>query len=232
MENNSPKNRKVWFITGASKGFGLELTKQLLATGHQVAATTRRLANLEGALGRENDNFLPLEVDLINEVSVKNAVSKAVRKFGTVDVVVNNAGYGQFGYIEEISDSLLRKQFDINVFGTVNVSRRPACFEKTTLGTYLQHLIDGRLYRFSRQRHLLCLQICRRWPVRVPRDEVADFGIAVTCVKPGNFRTDFLADSMQFEDSSIEDYTEKREAFHVLLKGMNHKQGRRSGQGR
>ena len=77
MENNSPKNRKVWFITGASKGFGLELTKQLLATGHQVAATTRRLANLEGALGRENDNFLPLEVDLINEVSVKNAVSKA-----------------------------------------------------------------------------------------------------------------------------------------------------------
>lgn len=71
MENNSPKNRKIWFITGASKGFGLELAKQLLAKGYQVAATTRRLANLEGALGRENASFLPLEVDLINEVSVK-----------------------------------------------------------------------------------------------------------------------------------------------------------------
>ena len=83
MENNSPKNRKVWFITGASKGFGLELAKQLLAKGYQVAATTRRLANLEGALGRENASFLPLEVDLINEVSVKNAVAKTIKKFGT-----------------------------------------------------------------------------------------------------------------------------------------------------
>lgn len=82
MENISPKNRKIWFITGASKGLGLELAKQLLATGHQVAATTRRLATLEGALGRENDNFLPLEADLINEVSVKNAVAKTVQKFG------------------------------------------------------------------------------------------------------------------------------------------------------
>lgn len=123
MENISPKNRKIWFITGASKGLGLELAKQLLATGHQVAATTRRLATLEGALGRENDNFLPLEADLINEVSVKNAVAKTVQKFGTVDVIVNNAGYGQFGYIEEISDSLVRKQFDVNVFGTLNVVR-------------------------------------------------------------------------------------------------------------
>lgn len=226
MENNSPKKTKIWFITGASKGFGLELTKQLLSKGHKVAATSRRQANLEGALGAEKDNFLPLEADLINEVSVKNAVAKAIQKFGTIDVVVNNAGYGQFGYIEEISDSLLRKQFDVNVFGTVNVIRAVLPALRKQRSGHIFNISSMAGYTGFPGSGIYCAS---KFAVdglsESLRDEVADFGIAVTCVKPGNFRTDFLADSMQFEDSSIEDYTEKREAFHVLLKGMNHKQG-------
>lgn len=226
MEKNSPNNTKVWFITGASKGFGLELTKQLLSKGHNVAATTRRVANLEGALGAEKDSFLPLEVDLIDENSVRNAVAKTVRKFGTIDVVVNNAGYGQFGYIEEISDSLLRKQFDVNVFGTVNVIRAALPTLRKQRSGHIFNISSMAGYTGFPGSGIYCAS---KFAVdglsESLRDEVADFGINVTCVKPGNFRTDFLADSMQFEDSSIDDYTEKREAFHMLLKGMNHKQG-------
>ena len=97
MENNRPKNGKVWFITGASRGFGLEITKLLLEKGHRVAATTRQLDRLERTIGRENDRFLPLQTDLVNEASVKNVLTETVGKFGRLDVVVNNAGYGQFG---------------------------------------------------------------------------------------------------------------------------------------
>lgn len=226
MENSRPKNNKIWFITGASRGFGLELAKQLLSKGNRVAATTRRLANLEGAFSRETDRFLPLETDLTDEASVQEAVAKTVRKFGTIDVVVNNAGYGQFGYIEEISDALLRKQFDVNVFGTLNVIR-------ATLPT-LRKQRSGHIFNISSMAGYTGfpgsgIYCASKFAVdglsESLRDEVADFGIAVTCVKPGNFRTDFLADSMQFEDRAIPDYTEKREAFHMLLKGMNHKQG-------
>ena len=123
MENARPTDKKVWFITGASRGFGLELTRLLLEKGYRVAATTRKLANLVLAAGRESDRFLPLETDIVNEDSVRDALAKTVAKFGTLDVVVNNAGYGQFGYVEEISDALVRKEFDVNFFGTLNVIR-------------------------------------------------------------------------------------------------------------
>ncbi len=226
MENNSPKNDKVWFITGASRGFGLELAKQLLSSGYKVAATTRRLANLEGAFIRETDAFLPLEVDLVNEESVRQAVTRAVKKFGRLDVIVNNAGYGQFGYIEEISDSLARRQFDVNVFGTLNVIRAALPILRKQHSGHIFNISSMAGYTGFPGSGIYCAS---KFAVdglsESLRDEVADFGIAVTCVKPGNFRTDFLADSMQFEDSAISDYTDKREAFHMLLKDMNHKQG-------
>ena len=225
MENDSPKNGKIWFITGASRGFGLELAKLLLANGHRVAATTRRLARLELALGRENDRFLPLEVDIVNEVSVKNALTRTVMTFGGLDVVVNNAGYGQFGYVEEISDSLVRKEFDVNVFGTLNVIRSALPFLRQQRSGHIFNLSSMAGFTGFPGSGIYCAsKFAVAGLSESLRDELADFNINVTCVKPGHFRTDFLADSMQFEDTAIADYAGKREAFHLLLKKMNHHQ--------
>lgn len=225
MENSHPENGKIWFITGASRGFGLELTKLLLEKRHCVAATTRQLARLERTIGRENARFLPLETNLIDETSVKNVLAKTIAKFGRLDTVVNNAGYGQFGYVEEISDALVRKEFDVNFFGTLNVIRHVLPFMRKQRSGHIFNLSSMAGFTGFPGSGIYCAsKFAVSGLSESLRDELADFGIKVTCVKPGNFRTDFLADSMQFEDTAIPAYTEKREAFHMLLKKMNHQQ--------
>lgn len=97
------ENQRVWFVTGASKGLGLTLVKKLIDQGFSVAATSRRLNDLEREVGK-HEHFLPLEVDLTNEASVSAALAATVSKFGRIDVVVNNAGYGLVGGLEELSD--------------------------------------------------------------------------------------------------------------------------------
>src|SRR5262249_38640327 len=113
----------VWFVTGASKGLGLALVRRLLERGYRVAATSRSLAALTRELGDVSDRFLPLEVDLSDARSLARAVDSVISKFGALDVVVNNAGYGQFGTVEEVSDAEARRNFDVNVFGLLNVLR-------------------------------------------------------------------------------------------------------------
>src|SRR5436190_350024 len=114
--------KKVWFVTGASKGLGLSLVKRLLKEGYKVAATSRTVESLEKQVGA-SANFLPLEVNVTDEKSVSKAIAKTLDKFGTIDVVVNNAGYGQLGTLEELSDREARENFDTNVFGLLNVIR-------------------------------------------------------------------------------------------------------------
>lgn len=197
MENSHPENGKIWFITGASRGFGLELTKLLLEKGHCVAATTRQLARLERTIGRENARFLPLETNLIDETSVKNVLAKTIAKFGRLDTVVNNAGYGQFGYVEEISDALVRKEFDVNFFGTLNVIRHALPFMRKQRSGHIFNLSSMAGFTGFPGSGIYCAsKFAVSGLSESLRDELADFGIKVTCVKPGNFRTDFLADSM------------------------------------
>lgn len=114
---------RIWFITGASQGLGLALTQQLLAAGHRVAATSRRRESLTQALGAASDFFLPLETDLTSDESVRQALAATVAAFGPPAVVVNNAGYGIGGSIEELTDAETRAAFDVNVFGALNVVR-------------------------------------------------------------------------------------------------------------
>ncbi|MGN6177897.1 MAG: SDR family oxidoreductase, partial [Mucilaginibacter sp.] len=117
METN-----KVWLVTGASKGLGLSLVKRLISEGYKVAATSRTIESMKKAVGT-SAHFLPLEVNITDENSVSNAIAKTVEAFGTIDVVVNNAGYGQRGTLEELSDKEARRNFDVNVFGALNVIR-------------------------------------------------------------------------------------------------------------
>src|SRR3954464_9792580 len=108
---------KVWFVTGASKGFGLEIIKTVLASGDKVVATVRNnAASLQNELGNP-ENLLVVTMDVVNEAEVKRAVQDGLERFGQLDVVVNNAGFGIVAAIEEASDEEARKQYDTNVFG-------------------------------------------------------------------------------------------------------------------
>ncbi len=114
----------TWFVTGASRGLGLELVTQLLAKGANVAATTRSAERLLGALdGTDTTRLLALEVDLADETQVAAAVRETRDRFGGLDVVVNNAGYGHLAAVEEVSDAEARAMFDVQVFGVWNVLR-------------------------------------------------------------------------------------------------------------
>jgi NADP-dependent 3-hydroxy acid dehydrogenase YdfG len=120
---NFMPNQKVWFITDASKGLGLLLTRLLLSQDNKVAATSRDAGQLKLSAGEENENFLPLQLDITNSDSVKKAVGQTIGHFGGLDVVLNNAGFAFVGSLEELTDQEFRKAMDVNLFGTVNVTR-------------------------------------------------------------------------------------------------------------
>src|SRR5690606_13515224 len=115
--------KKVWLVTGESKGLGLTLVKKLLQNGSRVVATTRNHELLTEEIGRATDIFMTLAVNLTDNNDVKAAIEKSIAHFGKIDVVVNNAGYGQIGTLEELTDEEAKENFEVNVFGTLNVVR-------------------------------------------------------------------------------------------------------------
>ncbi|MES2268603.1 MAG: SDR family NAD(P)-dependent oxidoreductase [Bacteroidota bacterium] len=199
---------KTWFITGASKGLGLSLVKQLLAAGQNVAATSRHLAELVMAVGSTADNFLPIEVDLANEDSVGCAMHQTKKAFGSIDVVINNAGYGIGGSIEELTDQETRDSFDVNVFGTLNVIRM--------VMPYMRYQQSGHIINISSIAGFApgvgwSVYAATKFAVEglstVLAEDVREFGVKVTVVAPGAFRTSFLTpDSLTIAKNRIEDY--------------------------
>jgi len=213
------ENIRTWFITGASKGFGLSLVRQLLQAGQNVAATSRDLNALVAAVGITEPNFLPLEVDLGNEDSVGCAIHQANAAFKSIDVVINNAGYGIGGSIEELSDRETRDCFEINVFGTLNVIRM--------VMPYMRAQMSGHIINIS---SIAGITGTSGWSVyaatkfsvvgmtEVLAQDVAEFGVKVTVVAPGAFRTSFLnADSINIAQHTIRDYTAVHNAQELLL---------------
>lgn len=187
--------QKVWFVTGASKGLGLALIKKLLAEGYNVAATSRNIKALTGAVGAQTANFLPLQVDLLNEQSVANAIAKTAQAFGAIHVVVNNAGYGQIGTLEELNDNEVRQNFDVNVFGSLNVIRSvmPYLREQRFGAIFNISSIGGFLGSFPGWGIYCATKFAVAGFTESLAAEVAAFGISATVVYPGYFRTGFLS---------------------------------------
>jgi NAD(P)-dependent dehydrogenase (short-subunit alcohol dehydrogenase family) len=221
------ENKKVWFVTGASKGLGLTLVKRLLTEGYRVAATSRNLSDLSKAVDSHSDQFLPLAVDIKNEDSVQEAIEKTVSTFGKIDVVVNNAGYGLLGGLEELTDEEARNNFDVNVFGSLNVIRKALPYLReqqsghilniSSVGGFTGGAPGGGIYcatKFAVNGFSEALY-----------SEVKPFGIKVTIVMPGYFRTNFLSEgSLVVPKNQIDAYQNVRDTVNWHQNDMDNQQ--------
>ncbi len=185
----------TWFITGASRGFGAEIARYALERGEHVVATARRPAAITERLG-EHERLLVLPLDVTEEAQAHQAVADAVAWAGRIDVVVNNAGRGQFGALEEVSDAETRSLFDLNVFGLMNVTR-------AVLPT-LRAQGSGRIVNMGSMAGLVAtpgigLYNATKFAVdglsESLTQELAPFGIGVMVVEPGQFETEFMNSS-------------------------------------
>lgn len=212
---------KVWYITGASKGMGLSLVKQLLAKGHKVAATSRSASAFD-QFKLSDDRFLALEVDLKSEESVADSIRKTVEKFGVLDVVVNNAGYGLGGALEELTSEEIGENFEVNFFSVVRVIQQSL--------PYLRKQRSGHIINIS---SIAGFAPGTGWAVycagkfavsglsEALANDLKPLGIHVTNVLPGAFRTNFAkADSIAYNQNQIEDYGFLRE-YHEKISSMD-----------
>jgi len=213
---------KVWFVTGASKGLGLSLVRRLLNEGYKVAATSRTVESLEKEVGA-SANFLPLEVDVVDEKSVSNAIAKTLKTFSGIDVVVNNAGYGQLGTLEELSDKEASQNFGTNVFGLLNVIRNVMPHFRDKKSGHIINIssIAGFLGSFPGWGIYNATKFAVAGLTEALSAETKSLGVNATIVYPGYFRTNFLLKgSLRMAENPIEDYKEARELERVHLEDI------------
>lgn len=218
------ENSKVWFVTGASKGLGLALVQKLLKNGFLVAATSRSIEELKNAVGYSGEQFLPLSMSLTNEQSVGKAIADTLAAFGRIDVVVNNAGYGLAGSLEELSDAESRGNFDVNVFGTLNVIRAVMPHLRAQQSGHIMNIssIGGVTGAFPGFGVYCATKFAVSGLSESLASEVADFGVKVTVVEPGYFRTEFLsAGSFATPANQIADYQKVRDSQAMHQQQIN-----------
>ena len=204
----------TWFVTGTSRGLGLDLVTQVLQRGDNAVATTRSVERLRGALdGIDTSRLLALEVDLVDEQQVHSAIASAKNRFGGIDVVVNNAGYGFLAAIEEVTDTEARQMFDVQIFGVWNVLRAvlPG-FREARSGHVINISSILGLTSFPGWGLYCAGKYALEGLTESLAAEVADQGIEVTLIEPGYMRTDFLRpQSLGLPTASLDAYPAIRE---------------------
>jgi NAD(P)-dependent dehydrogenase (short-subunit alcohol dehydrogenase family) len=204
--NLQPQPR-VWFITGCSSGFGRVLAEAALAHGDRVIATARRLDQIADLSQRYNERCYVLPLDVTLPRQVHNAVEEGVAVFGQIDVLVNNAGYGLLGAVEEVEEDEIRREFETNVFGLLSVTRAvlPHMREQRR-GTILNLSSVGGFSGFAGWGIYSASKFAVEGLSEALAQEVAPLGIHVTIVEPGYFRTNFGGSSMNATAREIPDY--------------------------
>ncbi len=203
---------KVWFITGTSRGFGREWAIAALDRGDKVAATARNTASLDDLVAKFGDAVLPLQLDVTDRAADFAAVKQAHEHFGRLDIVVNNAGYGQFGFIEELSEQDARDQFETNVFGALWVTQAALPYLRAQRsGHIIQVSSIGGITAFPN----VGIYHASKWALeglsQTLAQEVAPFGVHVTLIEPAGFSTDWSGSSSR-RAPELPDYADVHKA--------------------
>ena len=201
--------RKAWFITGASKGFGMELTKAALDAGDTVVATARNPKTIDDAFGK-HDRLFTLKLDVTSEQEANDAVTAALKQFGKIDVLVNNAGRGLVGAVEEATAQEVRAAFAVNVEGTLNVTRAALPSMRARKSGHILNLSSvGGFVSWPGWGIYCATKFMVEGFSEAMQAELKPLGIKLTIVEPGPFRTDFLdASSLERTKNVISDYGE------------------------
>ncbi|MEO5796117.1 MAG: oxidoreductase [Rhodoferax sp.] len=213
----------TWFITGAARGIGAHTVQAALAAGHNVVATARQ----RGSIQATGDRLLALDLDVTDAAQAQAAVQAAVAHFGRIDVLVNNAGYGQMGLFEEVSAAQAQAQFDTNVFGLFHVTRAVLPVMRQQRAGHVFNLSSiGGIEGGHPGASLYC---ATKFAVEGFSEglaqEVQPFGIRVTIIEPGYFRTDFLdAQSVRYGSMAVPDYAAQSADISAKYGRYNHQQ--------
>jgi NAD(P)-dependent dehydrogenase (short-subunit alcohol dehydrogenase family) len=218
-------DQRVWFITGAGRGMGVNIAQAALGAGHAVVATGRDPEAVTNALG-ENDDLLVVELDITSPASAEAAVQAASEEFGRIDVLVNNAGNFFAGFFEELSPEQFEAQLTTNLLGPLNVTR--------TVLPVMRKQRSGHVVTISSTAGIVGQEFCSAYAaskfglegwMESLRYEVEPFGIHTTIVEPGFFRTDLLTkESTAYADLSIDDYAERTAQTRPAWEAMSGKQ--------
>lgn len=220
-------DQKVWFITGASRGLGFEITKAVLAAGDKVVATARSMKNLSSIekLGSTENVHITL-LDVTSEQQAKEAAGQAIEKFGRIDVLVNNAAYGLLGAVEESTDKEIRQMYDVNVFGLLHVTRAILPYMRKQRSGHIINISSGGGLCGGEGWGLYCsTKFAVEGITESLASELAPLGIHVTAIEPGYFRTNFLdTTSLVRSGNVIEDYSETVGKMRTIATQFNKNQ--------
>jgi short-subunit dehydrogenase len=219
---------KVWYITGASQGLGLTLVKKLLEYGYRVAASSRDVHTLNQAVGLiDKDRFLPLAVDLNNLDCIDDSIQQTLATFGRIDVVVNNAGYGMAGTIEEIEEQDIRNIFNINVLASIDVVRSVLPVMRSQKSGYIINIgsVAGFVGAPGWSVYSATKAALSAFSEVIALD-VKEFGIKVTVAEPSGFRTGFLSkNSLSYTESKLDGYQAVKETQKRYLASSGQQPG-------
>jgi NAD(P)-dependent dehydrogenase (short-subunit alcohol dehydrogenase family) len=213
---------KVWLITGASRGLGAEIAKAALAAGDNVVATARDARSVTERFG-DQQNLLALSLDVTDEASATRAVAAAVDRFGRIDVLVNNAGFGVIGAVEETSAADVRRVYETNVFGLLAVTRAVLPQLRRQRSGHILNLSSVGGYQSGAGFGVYCsTKFAVEGISEALHAELAPLGIAVTVIEPGYFRTEFLeAKSVVESGAVISDYAETSGKVRAFAKTVS-----------
>lgn len=218
---------KVWFITGCSTGFGKQLAKEVLQAGYKAVVTARNTNDVQDIISAYPSTSIAVKLDVTNAAEIKEAVEKAIQRFGTIDVLVNNAGIGYFGAIEESEDEAVRRMFEINFFGLANMTNAVLpILRKQKSGHIINIASIGGLVSFPGVGFYNATKFAVDGLSESLAKEVAHLGIKVTVICPSGFRTDWAGRSANNSKIVIDDYAPSAHAnLNTIRKNSGNQPG-------
>ncbi|SMG49256.1 oxidoreductase [Paraburkholderia susongensis] len=217
---------KVWFITGSAGGIGAGIARAALSAGDLVVATDLDPERLQEVYAASAAHVLTTQLDIRDAAQAEAAVQAALARFGRIDVLVNNAGYGQFGPFEEIEPEAIERQFATNVFGTFNVTRAVLPVMRRQRAGHVINMSSNGGFKGVRGASMYsATKFAIEGFSEALAQEIADFGLKLTIVEPGAFRTDFLDDrSLKRGTHDLDDYADFRAEANAVFEARNHNQ--------